>query len=553
MQFLNAVKKVRKASWIELVRASMIDGIKRNPSGPPVSATLAEHQATLPAAAGGGRPAKNKTVVGAMAGTAKQATALPARHSHSSLGLRVSERKLALGVLDILLVNLALIAALTQVGEFAPTAENLLGNAKWFITLAIVWLASAVFFDCYSLARAASAINSARNSALAVAATSIAYVLIPFLTPPLTTRGVIFYFSGLALVLITLWRVAYARIFVQPWFQQRAIIVGAGTAGRVMASAMRAAPRNDANPYRGTGYELVGFIDDNGALHDQEIEGVTVLGNNRALVQLAQLQHVSEIILAITNTQEISDDMLNALLQCRELGFRVVTMATIYERMTGRVAIDFVGRELQMVLPMEDRAGERAFKVAKRGMDVFLALCGLLVMSFFLVPIAIVNRLTSPGPLFYTQWRVGQGGKIFKMYKFRSMRPNAEQGTGAVWARQGDSRITLVGNFARKSRIDELPQCINVLKGDMSIVGPRPERPEFVNALSLLVPYYRARHAVKPGITGWAQIKYGYGGTHQEARIKLEHDLYYVKHASVLLDTYVLLQTLPVMLLGKGT
>jgi hypothetical protein len=139
-----------------------------------------------------------------------------------------------------------------------------------------------------------------------------------------------------------------------------------------------------------------------------------VLGNNRALVQLAQLQHVSEIILAITNTQEISDDMLNALLQCRELGFRVVTMATIYERMTGRVAIDFVGRELQMVLPMEDRAGERAFKVAKRGMDVFLALCGLLVMSFFLVPIAIVNRLTSPGPLFYTQWRAWPRWKDFQ-------------------------------------------------------------------------------------------------------------------------------------------
>jgi lipopolysaccharide/colanic/teichoic acid biosynthesis glycosyltransferase len=170
-----------------------------------------------------------------------------------------------------------------------------------------------------------------------------------------------------------------------------------------------------------------------------------------------------------------------------------------------------------------------------------------------LIPIAIVNQLTSPGPLFYTQRRVGQGGRIFKMYKFRSMRPDAEQGTGAVWARKGDDRITPVGKFTRKFRVDELPQAINVLKGDMSVVGPRPERPEFVDALSLLVPYYRARHAVKPGITGWAQIKYGYGGTHQETRIKLEHDLYYVKHASVLLDTYILLQTLPVMILGKGT
>jgi len=434
-----------------------------------------------------------------------------------------------------------------------PSVDNLLGNAKWFITLAIVWLASAVFFDCYSLSRAANAISSVRNSALAAVAMSIAYVLIPFLTPPLTTRGVIFYFGGLALVFIMAWRTAYARLFVQPWFQQRALIVGAGTAGRAMAAAMRAAPRNDANPYRGTGYELVGFIDDNTALHDEAIEGVAVLGDNRELVRLVQSLRVNEIILAITNTQEISDDMLNALLQCRELGFRVVTMATIYERMTGRVAIDFVGRDLQMVLPMEDRAGERAFRVAKRGMDIGVSLVGLCVMGIFLVPMAIVNQLTSPGPLFYTQSRVGQGGKIFRMYKFRSMRPDAERGTGAVWARKGDDRITPVGKFARKFRLDELPQFINVLKGDMSLIGPRPERPEFVNALSLLVPYYRARHAVKPGITGWAQIKYGYGGTHQEARIKLEHDLYYVKHANVLLDMYILLQTLPVMLLGKGT
>ena len=529
----------------------MIDGIKRNPVVPSANASAPEHHAALPASDAGGR-ASNLTASAAANSTVQLATA-PGLSSRSIFSMRVSERRLALAVLDMLLVNLALVIALTHVSGFVPSIDNLVGNAKWFITLAVVWLACAVFFDCYSLARAAHAMSSIRNSALAVVAMTIVYILIPFLTPPLTTRSVIFYFGGLALVLIVAWRAAYARVFVQPWFQQRAIIVGAGTAGRAMASAMRVAPRIDANPYRGTGYELVGFIDDNATLHGEAIEGVAVLGDNQALVHLVQLLRVNEIILAITNTQEISDDMLNALLQCRELGFRVVTMATIYERMTGRVAIDFVGRDLQMVLPMEDRAGERVFRFAKRGMDVLLALVGLFVMGIFLVPIAIVNWVTSPGPLFYTQRRVGQGGKIFKMYKFRSMRPDAEQNTGAVWARKDDNRITPVGKFTRKVRIDELPQCLNVLKGDMSVVGPRPERPEFVNALSLLVPYYRARHALKPGITGWAQIKYGYGGTHQEARIKLEHDLYYIKHANVLLDTQILLQTLPVMLLGKGT
>ena len=139
------------------------------------------------------------------------------------------------------------------------------------------------------------------------------------------------------------------------------------------------------------------------------------------------------------------------------------------------------------------------------------------------------------------------------MYKFRSMRPDAEQRTGAVWARQNDDRITPAGRILRKTRLDELPQFINILKGNMSLIGPRPERPEFVSALSLMLPFYRARHAVKPGITGWAQIRYGYGSSNQDAHAKLEYDLYYVKHASPLLDTVIMLQTIPVMLLAKGT
>ena len=548
----DSIKALYRILRLGLLKASMIDGIQSNQVVTPANAAAPEKHAGFPTGGVISR-SPNKATAPAATGTTKQAAPPTARHSHALFTMRVSERKLALAILDILLVNLALIAALTLAGVFAPTVENLLGNAKWFITLAVVWLASAVFFDCYSLSRAASAINSVRNSALAVVVMSITYVLIPFLTPPLTTRGVLFYFGCLSLVFIVVWRIFYARVFVQPWFQQRAIIIGAGTAGRALATAMQAAPRHDANPYHGTGYELMGFIDDNVALHNENVEGVSVLGDNQLLVEVAQSLRINELIIAITNTQEISDDMLNALLQCRELGFRVVTMAAIYERMTGRVAIDFVGRDLQMVLPMEDRAGERAFKFAKRGIDVLVSLTGLFVMSIFLVPIAVVNQLTSPGPLFYTQRRIGQGGKVFKMYKFRSMRPDAEQSTGAVWAHKGDNRITPVGRFTRKTRLDEMPQFINVLKGDMSVVGPRPERPEFVNALSLLVPFYRARHAIKPGITGWAQIKYGYGGTHQEARVKLEHDLYYVKHASILLDTYILLQTLPVMLLGRGT
>ena len=299
--------------------------------------------------------------------------------------------------------------------------------------------------------------------------------------------------------------------------------------------------------------EIVGFIDDNARLQHEQIEGIQVLGDNQLMAETSQSLSVNEIILAITNAQTISDEMMNALLNCREMGLRVVTMATVYERLTGRVPIDYVGRDLQLVLPMDDNAMERAFKIIKRLIDFTAALFGLVAMGVAIVPIWILNRFTSPGPLFYKQRRVGQGGKIFDMYKFRSMRPDAERGTGAVWAQRGDNRITPAGEFMRKTRVDELPQFINVLKGEMSLIGPRPERPEFVNALALMVPYYRARHAVKPGITGWAQVKFGYGSTHQDTRIKLEYDLYYVKHASPLLDILIALQTPLIMLLGRGT
>jgi exopolysaccharide biosynthesis polyprenyl glycosylphosphotransferase len=470
-----------------------------------------------------------------------------------SFSLRASERLLVLGVVDLALLNLALLISLSPALSFAVTADTILANNKWFITLIIAWLGAATFFDCYSLSRAASTMASVRNTTLAVIVTVVVYIFIPYLTPPLTSRGALFYFAGLSLVLLVGWRAFYARFFSQPMFQQRALIVGAGAAGIALINALRVTPQRASNPYRGTGYRIVGFIDDDLRLRDTSIQDIKVVGDYETMVELVKSQQVDELILAITNTQTISDEMMDALLQCRERGLRVVTMATVYERLTGRVPIDYVGRDLYMVLPMDDSAMERAYKIIKRAIDFTAAAFLLAFMGLAIIPIAIANRLSSPGPLFYKQRRVGQGGRIFEVYKFRSMRPDAEKGTGAVWARKGDDRITPAGRILRKTRLDELPQVINIFTGDMSLIGPRPERPEFVNALSLMIPYYRARHAVKPGITGWAQVRFGYGSTHEDSRIKLEHDLYYVKHANPLLDVMIALQTPLIMLLGKGT
>jgi exopolysaccharide biosynthesis polyprenyl glycosylphosphotransferase len=475
----------------------------------------------------------------------------PFRISLPSLRLRASERKLLLFLVDALLINGALLVALAVWTDFVVSAEVLLAYFRWFVTLTLTWLMCALFFDCYDLARAASTLHSVRSSSMAALIAVLVYTLTPFLTPPLQSRGLILLFAGLALGGVAGWRVAYAQIFIQPWFEQRALVVGAGTAGRHLATALKTAPTG-ANPFRGTGYQLVAFVDDNPDRIGTMIEGVPVLDERGVLVSLAQALEVDEVILAITHRHAIADDLFDALLRCRELGLRVTTMPALYERLLGRVSVEHLGRDLHMVMPMEDTAVERFYGAAKRGCDVILALVGVCVVGILAPFVALGNAITSPGPLFYRQQRVGKGGRCFEMPKFRSMVPDAEGDGSAVWADEDDPRVTPVGRWLRRTRLDELPQFINVLRGEMSLIGPRPERPEFTDNLARTVPFYRARHAVRPGISGWAQVRYHYGNSAEDSEIKLEYDLYYVKHASLFLDLRILLLTIPVMLQFMG-
>jgi lipopolysaccharide/colanic/teichoic acid biosynthesis glycosyltransferase len=192
------------------------------------------------------------------------------------------------------------------------------------------------------------------------------------------------------------------------------------------------------------------------------------------------------------------------------------------------------------------------YGLVKRIVDIMGALVAAIPFCLMIPVVALVNLIASPGPLFFRQTRVGRGGKLFYVVKFRSMRPNAEFDSGAVWASENDARITRVGRFLRGTHLDEVPQVINVLRGEMSLVGPRPERPEFVATLSKSIPFYRARHAVRPGITGWAQIHQDYGDSYERAREKLEYDLYYLKRQSPILDTEIILRTVTKVLGLKG-
>jgi exopolysaccharide biosynthesis polyprenyl glycosylphosphotransferase len=469
-----------------------------------------------------------------------------------SLRLRWSERRLLLFVADVTLLEGALLASLLLRTDFIRSLRDVAALWRWILTLAVVWLAVAHFFDCYNLARAASTTYSTVSGASAAAATAIVYTFIPVLSPPLQSRLQIVIFAGVSVAGVAGWRALYALLFAQPWFKQRVLVVGAGLAGRTLVAALRQSP-HDANPFRGTGYQVVGFIDDDARMLGREVEGVAVLGDRSRLLNLAQTLAVDEIVLAITHRNAIADELFDALLACREQGFRVTTMGVLYERLLGRVPVYHVGRDLHMVVPMEDAPLERLYRVGKRLTDLGFGVAALIAVGLLTPPVALVNALTSPGPLFYRQARVGRGGRIFSMLKFRSMVPDAEASSGAIWAAKRDPRVTPVGRFLRRLRLDELPQAVNVLRGEMSLIGPRPERPEFVSHLAETVPFYRLRHTVRPGITGWAQVCYRYGNSEEDAVIKLEYDLYYIKHASLWLDLRIALLTVPVMLTGRGS
>jgi exopolysaccharide biosynthesis polyprenyl glycosylphosphotransferase len=241
---------------------------------------------------------------------------------------------------------------------------------------------------------------------------------------------------------------------------------------------------------------------------------------------------------------------MNELLELRFAGNIIEEAATAYERVCGRVCIKDL-RPSQLIYSGE-LGPRRESQFYQTISNLVFAAMGIVLALPFMLLTALAVRLSSPGPVLYRQTRVGMDGVPFTLYKFRSMRQNAEATTGAVWAAKDDPRVTPVGRVIRRIRFDELPQLFNVLKGEMSIVGPRPERPEFVKALSEQIPYYRQRHCVRPGITGWAQINYKYGDTLEDTITKLEFDLYYIKNMTMGLDAYVIFHTIKAMLLSRG-
>jgi len=469
-----------------------------------------------------------------------------------SLHLTGSERRLLLLLFDALALNVALLVALALRFGYTFSWATIFEAPIYFIVLTFVWFIWASFFDCYDLARAAHASQGAWTTARAALLTALTYLAIPVYTPHFpASRLSAYLFVSLATVSVPVWRVLYATVFSQPTFQQNVLIVGAGLSGSELARALAVTPEH-GNPYAGSGYHVAGFVDDDPAKAGAEIAGVPVLGDRRDLRRLVQERKVDLVAVAITHTPDIRPDLFQALLDCRERGVRLEPMTSLYERLTGRIPVEHAARNLHVVFSLSDSATQRLFWVVKRLIDLLSAIVGLSLLGLVALPVALANALCCPGPLFYWQDRVGKGGRRFRLVKLRTMVPDAEEASGAVWAGEDDERATPVGRFLRRARLDELPQFWNVLRGEMSLVGPRPERPEFVVGLMERVPFYQARHAVRPGITGWAQVRYRYGSSVEDALIKLQYDLYYIKHQNLYLELSILVKTAAVMLGFQG-
>ena len=412
---------------------------------------------------------------------------------------------------------------------------------SWFYLLPLLWLILMVpLYNIHKVHFFQNALKIVLISA--VSCTSI-YLLIFFLAPAKTLprRGVIVFFVAAAIFTL-LWQ----RIFAHFYFVKDAfintIIVGAGKAGTRIAEII--------NSTEGVPYHVCGYIDDDPEKMGTCIEGYPVLGGSDQYFEIVEKTQSTQIIMAISN--HLNERIFDALTQSEERGITVTTMPMIYEELLGRVPVHLLNTDWLLRSFYDMSHTSLFFEIAKRIFDILGGLIGLLFLLLVTPFIAAATLLDTGRPVFYSQERLGLRAGIFNIIKFRTMVQNAEKDGIARPACENDSRITKVGSFLRRSHLDEMPQFINVLRGDLSLVGPRAERPQIVKDLQREVPFYRARLLVRPGITGWAQVNQNYAAGTEENTVKLEYDLYYIKHRSLLMDLSILFHTFKTIFGLKG-
>ena len=335
------------------------------------------------------------------------------------------------------------------------------------------------------------------------------------------------------------WRIAYAWLTRQVGPRERLLLVGMNPAALALARELRA---NEE-----LAVEIVGYVDIEASASPSGL--LPLLGTIEDVPPIVRARNIDRVVVSLADAR--GKLPMDKLLEMKLAGVRFDHFASVYEEHTGKIAVENL--RPSWLIFSSGFASSRLFSVVKRAMDVAAGGIGLLIVGPIILILAAAVKLTSPGPAFYSQRRVGRQGRVFSVYKLRSMCVDAEKNSGPVWAsRAGDARVTKLGNIMRRTRLDELPQLWNILIGEMSLVGPRPERPEFVQMLSKDIPFYGQRHTIKPGLTGWAQVRYTYGASREDALEKLQYDLFYIKHMSVKLDLFIIIETAKTVILRRG-
>jgi len=431
--------------------------------------------------------------------------------NNNSSYIDISERKLLLRLLDITLIITGVFLA-SDYTSFSYIDSYNSSIISWLALLGFYFLFFGEVFQLYDLKISASRYKIIKNLFLASLITTFVFVLTPFYSPSLPeNRMQIIYLFLLLILPVLCWRLAYISLLFSPKFFKEILIIS----------------------HSSTINELLELTKDD---HHHNVRS-----NN-----------IKEVII---NTSGFSTEIIKKinrdLILLFEEGINIKSSESFYEEITASVPKDYLDFNFYKNMNFSCNSNKRFYKLFHRFLDIVISLTGLLLFLILLPFIFILNVFMNKGPLFYNQTRVGKNGENFTIFKLRSMVVNAES-SGAVYAQKNDTRITKFGKFLRKTRLDEVPQFFNILKGDMSIIGPRPERPKFVKDLEEKVPFYAIRHVVKPGLTGWAQVKFPYAGTLEEQEKKLRYDLFYIKEQCILLDFKIIIRTITTVLFFKG-
>ncbi|WP_026753205.1 sugar transferase [Sediminibacter sp. Hel_I_10] len=453
----------------------------------------------------------------------------------------VSERKILLRLIDIAVVFLGLYILELAFGFDYLTLSQ--GNGTALFVLGLYITVFGTIFEIYNLQKSSKLDVTFRNIVLTASTVTLFYLLTPVLTPFLPlNRLQIFYFYLCIITMIFLWRLFYITFISSSRFYKKVLLVGEISNIENIVKPLR---QSDPN------YKIVGFINCEEKAEDPVLFKGLKEFEPHELMTIIKEEKISEILVASYNSETIISSIYHDLITLLDQGFTIREYTQVYEELTYRVPIQFVGKDFYKYFPFSRSNQNTLYLFFLRVFDVVFSIIGLIFGACILPLVLVGNLLANRGPLFYFQERVGKNGATFRIFKLRSMVVNAEVG-GAKWAQKNDARITAFGMFLRRSRIDEIPQFINVLKGDMSIIGPRPERPFFVKELSNIIPFYETRHIVKPGLTGWAQVNTRYGASVDDSLTKLQYDLYYIKHRSLFLDLNIVVKTLSTIIYYRG-